>query len=474
MMYRFCPPQLYIPSVVLLSILFLAGCGSGTPSPTPPPPAPPLGPSLSSIQITPQTSAIVLGHNQQFTAMGTFSDGSTRDLTKSVTWTSSTTSAFIGNGNGLNGFATGIAGGQTTVIASQGSVQATANLTVSVPLPRLAYAPSQNVLFGFSVDPTSGLLTALPDSPFRQGFGGGFFLDPAGAFGFAFRLNPVHYYWSSTYRVIISPTGNLADAESWLTPSYGGPLQIDPARRFVFQAWGGGFFSFPMDSRTGEVNIKGETKSSYPCGVSEWRVEQTGKFVFFVCASSAEVLASRIDPKTGALTGLPTRTPLQDSQVPVILIDPTGQFMYFLKSDSISAYSINADTGALSLIETHQTTGAARGAISPDAKTLYVTHWSGTTPSISGVSIEPVTGKLQEVPWSPISVSADPFALAVDPSGKFLYAQSQEPSLGPFVNPSTIVSVYTIDPASGALAKVADQTFSDSNGFGPYSLSLAY
>src|SRR5207253_1644499 len=50
---------------------------------------PPAKPVLQSITISPDTVLMVSGAQQQFTATGTFSDGSTQDLTATVAWSSS-------------------------------------------------------------------------------------------------------------------------------------------------------------------------------------------------------------------------------------------------------------------------------------------------------------------------------------------------------------------------------------------------
>lgn len=75
--------------------------------------------SLASISITPANPSIANGTNQQFSALGTFGDGSTEDLTASVTWSSSNTGvATISNATDSNGFATSIATGFTTISAT--------------------------------------------------------------------------------------------------------------------------------------------------------------------------------------------------------------------------------------------------------------------------------------------------------------------------------------------------------------------
>jgi hypothetical protein len=74
--------------------------------------------TLKSIAVTPATLSIAVDTSAQFTATGTYSDGSTQDVTSSVTWESSKdTVATIGASSGL---ATGAAAGTTSITASQG------------------------------------------------------------------------------------------------------------------------------------------------------------------------------------------------------------------------------------------------------------------------------------------------------------------------------------------------------------------
>ena len=47
------------------------------------------GATLSSIAVTPANPSIKVGATQQFAATGTYSDGSTQDITASATWSSS-------------------------------------------------------------------------------------------------------------------------------------------------------------------------------------------------------------------------------------------------------------------------------------------------------------------------------------------------------------------------------------------------
>jgi hypothetical protein len=84
---------------------------------------------LKSIAVTPTNPLIAKGQTQQFKALGTFSDGSTLDITTTATWASGTTTvATIGTNTGL---ATGVGVGSTTLTATQSGVTSnTAVLTV--------------------------------------------------------------------------------------------------------------------------------------------------------------------------------------------------------------------------------------------------------------------------------------------------------------------------------------------------------
>ena len=74
---------------------------------------------LESIAVTPVNPTLAAGFSLQFTAIGTFSDNTTEDLTNQVTWSSSnTTVAAISNASGSKGLATGLIEGSTTITAT--------------------------------------------------------------------------------------------------------------------------------------------------------------------------------------------------------------------------------------------------------------------------------------------------------------------------------------------------------------------
>ena len=84
---------------------------------------------LAAISVTPANASMAVGGTRQFAATGTYSDGTTNDLTAHVTWNSSNTSiATINNG----GLATGVAQGTSTISATLGSISGSTTLTVTL------------------------------------------------------------------------------------------------------------------------------------------------------------------------------------------------------------------------------------------------------------------------------------------------------------------------------------------------------
>ena len=93
------------------------------------------GPTLTSIAVTPLSATIAAAQTQQFTATGTFSDGSTQNLTATAAWVSSLPGvATISNTAGTQGLATAVGNGTTVITATSGSVVGTGILTVAPPI----------------------------------------------------------------------------------------------------------------------------------------------------------------------------------------------------------------------------------------------------------------------------------------------------------------------------------------------------
>jgi trimeric autotransporter adhesin len=88
------------------------------------------GTNLTSIVLSPTNPSIPINTTQQLTATGTYGDGSSRDLTAVVTWSSST----IANATvDVTGLVKGIAAGSATITATLGSVSQSSSVTITAP-----------------------------------------------------------------------------------------------------------------------------------------------------------------------------------------------------------------------------------------------------------------------------------------------------------------------------------------------------
>jgi 6-phosphogluconolactonase (cycloisomerase 2 family)/uncharacterized protein YjdB len=122
---------------LILSFFFLAfttaiaGCGGGSSVRTPP--------TLISIAVSPSHPSIPLGLTQQFTAFGTYSDGTTQDLSNSAIWSSETVGVVTISSTGL---ATSVAQGSSTITARSGAVSGSVTASAIAPvLASIAVSP---------------------------------------------------------------------------------------------------------------------------------------------------------------------------------------------------------------------------------------------------------------------------------------------------------------------------------------------
>ncbi len=100
--------------------------------------------TLSSIAVTPANQSVVNGLTKQFTATGTYSDGSVADITALATWSSADTAVATMNSNGAadSGLATGVSAGNSTIAAALAGKTGSTTLTVTAAtLSSIAVTP---------------------------------------------------------------------------------------------------------------------------------------------------------------------------------------------------------------------------------------------------------------------------------------------------------------------------------------------
>jgi len=188
-------------------------------------------------------------------------------------------------------------------------------------------------------------------------------------------------------------------------------------------------------------------------GPTSVAVDPSGRFAYV--ANGGDGLAGffgsvsmyTINATTGALSSIGT---VAAGLFPnSVAVDPSGRFAYVANGDlvrgtgSVSMYTINATTGALSSIGTIVTAGAGASsvAVDPSGKFAYVTH--EFSDNVSMFTINAATGALTSIGM--IATGITPGSVAVDPSGKFAYVAN---------GGSNDVSMFTINAATGALTSI--------------------
>jgi 6-phosphogluconolactonase (cycloisomerase 2 family) len=140
----------------------------------------------------------------------------------------------------------------------------------------------------------------------------------------------------------------------------------------------------------------------------------------------------------------------------------SGQLLYIGNNaeGTISSYVIDQDSGFLTeLLPRIAIIGSPSSVvIHPNAKFVYVTNTgnpnlNASGPSVSIYSINPATGALTRVNSVPLPGGSGPTGAAIDPAGKFLV----------LANGSGSVAVFGID-ASGALSPVSGSPFAAPQG----------
>lgn len=376
-----------------LPILLFAGCGGSSSNNQ-------QNKTMTSIEITPANPSVVVGSQQQFSAMGIFSDGSQEDITSSVTWASSDPAAA---GITSSGLATSLTIGRPKITATSSSLSGSTQLTIvigsTLPAARFAYV-------------TNGVDNSM-----------------------------------STY-VVDSATGVLRTTGYIPTGTNPADVKVDPRGKFLYiaNADDNTISGFSINSASGTLSpVSGSPFSvgTFPTAIG---LDPAGLYAYVVNQNS--VSAFRVDPLTGVLTPLQGSPFPETSTAGSITVDPLGRFIYV----GNLVFAIDPSSGKLTQTSGSPTPGGTGLTISPDGKFAFaISDWCSSS-NLLAFTLDPTNGALTAVAGSPFTAPMDlPGGVAVDPSGKFLYSAnhsvcSPHPAMGS-------ASTFTID-ASGALTAV--------------------
>ncbi len=167
--------------------------------------------------------------------------------------------------NSVSGFSVDATGALTPVPGSPVPAPATASIVGFAihPSGKFLYATTglaANGILAWSVNPTTGALTALPGSPFAPGtalFGGTF--DPAGKFFYA----SAGATGGITGFSVDAITGALTSLSGspFAAPSFFGGPTVDPSGKFLFALQKNSITTFKLDATTGSLTAQGSPTS---------------------------------------------------------------------------------------------------------------------------------------------------------------------------------------------------------------------
>ena len=142
-----------------------------------------------------------------------------------------------------------------------------------------------------------------------------------------------------------------------------------------------------------------------------------------------------------------------------------SQFSYVANAgdSTVSAYTIDATSGALAAVGTPVATGTSPHAIVGTQDKKYVFVGNEGSNDLSAFAVNSASGALTAVPGSPFPAGTDPKALALYQgySNNYLYVANAG---------SDTVSAFAVDPSSGALTALSPATFA--TGKGPSSIAV--
>ncbi len=251
------------------------------------------------------------------------------------------------------------------------------------------FATSNATVLTFSMDTSSGALTLKANGPSAPG----------------------------NFGIAASPSASFLYTSDAMT---GGVAGFSISSSGTLTAVSGSPFPLPNDP----------PGSTFP-PVDSLAMHPSAKFLFAPDSPASGVVGFVIDSTTGALSVVPGSPFATEAGPEQVAIDPPGRFLYVsdLSGPGISGFDINATTGVLTPI----TGSPFSSEESPDG---LVVHSSGKfiysaltyDNSIQALAIDQTTGALTEIHGSPFLLppvegfQANPYSIAQDPAGKFLYA----------------------------------------------------
>lgn len=381
--------------------------------------------------------------------------------------------------------------GQTCTVTSGTGTTASANVTnvavacsaATASAGKFAYVANNGdyTIDAYSIDPTSGALkavgTPITDGSMTSG-PAAVSLAPNGKWAYSATDNGLHIYAYS----IDQTTGGLTQIGSPVSTGFTvgmafPDIAVDAASAhlYVASAGDGKVAGFAIQS---DGSLQPLTGSPYTAGAGASAIpafSPNGKFLYVMDRTGNAVsgYAIQSDGSLVAIAGSPFSigtTPAGIAGPTWISFTPDGKWAYVADTDgtdALSIFSVNATTGALTLLpgptkepEEHP----EDLSIDSTGTHLYVPVANGSTPGAVDVySINDADGSLTFVGTTGVPAGVTPVFLDIAPNGKFAYVSSKA---------GAEVFEYSIDSSTGALAPLTPASVSTGAGSLPQFITI--
>lgn len=419
---------------------------------------------LQSIAVQPSRGQLELGANQQFGAIGTFADGTTHILTQLVSWSSSDETVLRVNTNPERvGQANTRGPGTATINASVNGISGSASVTVARRVPKFLYTAGIFGISGYTISPATGALAPLAGSQFTAaGVISSLAITRDRQFLYA-ADSAQGVIWA--FQIDVSGALVPVPNSPFFTPTTSSPISVvaHPTADFLFMTDvdTGEITTFTIGSDGSLAAIAPTTLIGRVPLLTT--ISPDGRFFYQgVRLASAATIAGFSVESSGTLSALPGGPVATGFRPSMLTVDPSGRFLYAAipsstlgTSTSVFGYAIDPIAGTLTPI-TNSPFSAGESPVSAAAdasgRFLYVVNNADSAGgnSVSGFSIDASTGALSNIPGTPFSAAASPLSLAVEPGAQFAY-------VGFALSPK--VRAFAIDQQTGALTEIFGSPF---------------
>lgn len=273
----------------------------------------------------------------------------------------------------------------------------------------------------YAIDPATAKLTLLNKKP----SGGG---DPS----YVSLDNTNHYlmvanYLNGNFAIFaLAPDGSIGERTAFVqhtghgvdpkrqTHAFAHSIRVDPTNRFVLVADLGldKLFVYRFDVKTGAVQPNDPPFASVKpgSGARHTLFHPNGRFVYLNNEMASTIIRFGWDSARGALTEFETVSTLPadfkgNSADSEMQLHPNGKFLYASNRghDSLAVFSVDAQTGRLTLVEHAPTQGKTprNFAFDPTGKWIIVTNHDSDNAVV--FRVDPNTGRLTQT-GQPISI----------------------------------------------------------------------